>query len=199
MYWCSKYGVCMKIQSGKIQNYFYWIFSPHWTFHLPLMHILLTDACKIFMMSATNRCGQVAIFACRFLQISAKILISICLDFSSVNNFILFDIGISFWNFYIIIRLFLKRLLRMKIIIIKDFLLVPLPFSFHIIFVCIGTEITLQMHKVTVHHIFLSFISELKKNWNGNMRQIHFFHTRLSLILISSSKENECLEHYGAK
>ena len=86
---------------------FYWIFSPHWTFHL--MHILLTDACKIFMMSATNRCcGQVAIFACRFLQISAKILISICLDFSSVNNFFLFDIGISFWNFYIIKRLFKK-------------------------------------------------------------------------------------------
>ena len=145
-------------------HYFYWIFSPHWTFHLPLMHILLTDACKIFMMSATKRCGQVAIFACRFLQISAKILISICLDFSSVNNFILFDIGISFWNFYIIIRLFLKRLLRMKIMISKDFLLVVrLGFTFHLIIVCIGKEILLQMHKVTVHYIFLSFISELKK------------------------------------
>ena len=123
-----------KSRVGKFKityiNYFYWIFSPHWTFHLPLMHILLTDACKIFMMSATNRCGQVAIFACRFLQISAKILISICLDFSSVNNFILFDIGISFWNFYIIIRLFLKRLLRMKIIIIKDFLLVLVRLGF---------------------------------------------------------------------
>ena len=106
-------GYVWKSRVGKFKityvHYFYWIFLPHWTFHLPLMHILLTDACKIFMMSATNRCcGQVAIFACRFLQISAKILISICLDFSSVNNFFLFDIGISFWNFYIIKRLFKK-------------------------------------------------------------------------------------------
>ena len=78
------------------------------------MHILLTDACKIFMMSATNCCcGQVAIFACRFLQISAKISISKCLDFSSVNNFILFHIVHRY--------IFLKFLHHYKIVFKKTF------------------------------------------------------------------------------